>query len=119
MKIKEIKSVVSENPVEFDVSVNNLLEKGYTLVRRGPEQVGPSAWKLYAELVKLDEADMEDQEAEPITLQEAVAVLREICQDAGDCSEDGCLMFAWCQKNLPAEPPPANWDDPANLEQPE
>ena len=119
MKIKEIKSVVSENPVEFDVSVNNLLEKGYTLVRRGPEQVGPSAWKLYAELVKLDEGDLEDQEADPVTWQEAVNVLCEACQCADDCSEDGCPMFTWCQKNLPAEPPPANWDDPAKLEQPE
>ena len=28
------------------------------------------------------------------------------------CSEDGCPMYAWCQKNLPETNPPANWDDP-------
>lgn len=109
MKIKEIKSVVSENPDEFDVSVNNLLEKGYTLVRRGPEQVGPSAWKLYAELVKLDEADMETQEAEPITWEEAVEVLRETCRQAADC-DNSCPMYRWCKDNL-QEPAPAHWSD--------
>ena len=116
MKIKEIKSIVSENPVEFDVSVNNLLEKGYTLVRRGPEQVGPSAWKLYAELVKLDEADMETQEAEPITWEEAVEVLRETCEGAKECGP-ACPAYDWCQKNIPGNNvPPCGWGSPEELD---
>ena len=120
MKIKTVlrycKNISDAEP--FDEEVNKLLAEGWGLARReifSEKEVDT----FYAELVKLDEGDLEDQEAEPITLQEAVAVLRETCQCADDCSEDGCLMFAWCQKNLPAEPPPANWDDPAKLEQPE
>ena len=113
MKIEEIKTIVTENTSDFDISVNNLLKEGYTLTRRGPEQTGPHAWKLYAELVKLDEADMEKLEAEPATWQEAVDTLRLICGTAEDCSEDGCPMFSWCQKNLPACPSPSSWKDPA------
>lgn len=124
----KIKTVCEEINVEtipvFDERVNVLLEDGWQLAKRetipGYDLGGlffpPS---LYAELVKLEEADMEPQESDPITWQEAADVLRDTCQGADDCSEDGCLMFAWCQKNLPAEPPPANWADPEELEQPE
>lgn len=116
IKIEEIQTVVSENPNEFDVAVNNLLKEGYTLVRRGPEQVGPSAWKLYAELVKLDEADMEPQEADPVTWQEAVEVLRETCETAKECGT-ACPAFAWCQKNIPGNnAPPCAWGRPEELD---
>lgn len=109
MKIEEIKTIVTENPDAFDMSVNNLLKEGYTMTRRGPERVGPDAWKLYAELVKLDEADMETQEAEPITWEEAVEVLRETCRQATDC-DNSCPMYRWCKDNL-QEPAPAHWSD--------
>ena len=125
MKIKTVYEEVKLEIVSvFDEKVNALLEDGWQLVKRDVVPgydldcvYYPPAF--YAELVKLDEADMEDQEADPVTWQEAVNVLCEACQCADDCSEDGCPMFTWCQKNLPAEPPPANWDDPAKLEQPE
>ena len=112
MKIKEIKTIVTEDPDRFDVAVNALLDKGYLLVGRRPEQVGPSAWKLYAELVKLDEADMEGQEADlPFGWDYAVEIIREECKGAAGCDER-CPMNAWCQKNIPDGPPPSEWGDP-------
>ena len=113
MKIEKIKTIVTENPNDFDISVNNLLEEGYTLTRRGPEQVGPGAWKLYAELVKLDEADMERQEPDPpFGWDEAVETIREECKAAAGCDER-CPVYAWCQENIPdAAPAPKYWTDP-------
>lgn len=125
MEIKTVCRIFTEEGLQdFDREVNELLATGWRLANRGYVpgcDFGTSFFRLccYAELVKLDEADMEDQEADPVTWQEAVNVLCEACQCADDCSEDGCPMFTWCQKNLPADPPPANWDDPAKLEQPE
>lgn len=100
MRVKEIQTIISENPYEFDVAVNALLKEGYTLTRRGPEQMGPNAWKLYAELVKLDDSDMKNLEAEPVAWKEAVEVLRETCETAKDCNVDFCPMYEWCQRNL-------------------
>ena len=113
MKIKEIQTIVTENPNEFDLAVNSLLEEGYTLTRRGPEQVGPNTWKLYAELVKVDQDDMVLLEADPITWQEAVDVLRETCGTAKGCDDGDCPMYAWCQENIPeVVPAPKYWTDP-------
>ena len=113
MKIEEIKTIVTDNPDTFDMRVNNLLKEGYTLTRRGPEQVGPDAWKLYAELVKLEEDYMDTLEAEPITWQEAVEVLRDTCVSAKGCDDGDCPMYAWCQENIPeVVPAPKYWTDP-------
>ena len=111
MKIKEIQTIVTENPNDFDCAVNCLLAGGYALVRRGIEQVGPDAWKLYGELVKVDVSDMEKLEGEPVTLQEAAQVLRDECKGAAGC-DSRCPMHDWCQKNLPDGPCPSEWDDP-------
>ena len=106
MKIKEIQTIVTEDPNNFDCAVNGLLAEGYALVRRGIEQVGPTAWKLYGELVKVEEADVETRE---ITWQEAVEVLRETCRQAVDC-DSSCPMYRWCKDNI-MEPAPAHWRD--------
>ena len=111
MEIKEIKTVVSEEPDAFDLCVNKLLRYGYNLVRRRPERVGPNAWKLYAELVKLDQDDMEELETDTCTWKGAVNVLRGICETAEKCDADGCPMFAWCQENLTYSLPPCKWKD--------
>lgn len=111
MKIKEIQTIVSADPRKFDECVNLHLKAGYTLVRRGPEQVGAEEWALYAEMVKLDEADMEPQEPDPVTWQEAAQVIRDECKGAVGC-DSRCPMHDWCQKNLPDGPCPSEWDDP-------
>ena len=112
MKIKEIQTIVSADPRKFDECVNLHLKAGYTLVRRGPEQVGAEEWALYAEMVMLDEADMETQEADPVTWQEAVEVIKETCNTAEICGDGVCPMYAWCQKNLPTGPVPSVLGDP-------
>lgn len=49
-----------------------------------------------------------------MTVQAAVATLKEICKDATDCGED-CPIFDWCQHALPddrAAMPPKYWQLP-------
>ena len=124
MKIKTVcEEINAETIPVFDERVNALLEDGWQLAKReiipGYDLGGlffpPS---LYAELVKLDEADLaadlaELREAEPITWQEAVEVLRETCRTAEDCTKDGCPAFDWCQKNVKDDAPFINWSEPA------
>lgn len=108
MKIKTVQGRL-DNCSGFDARVNVLLAEGWKLSRREVlETVGP--YVCYAELVKLDEADMEPQEADPVTWQEAVDILRETCREVEKCGTD-CPMWAWCQKHLAT--PPANWLEPA------
>lgn len=117
MKIKTVYGRLDEGE-KFDSRVNSALDHGWKLSRR---EVFPTAgpFVCYAELVKLDEADMETQEAEPITWEEAVEVLRETCETAKECGT-ACPAFAWCQKNIPGNNvPPCGWGDPEGLEQPE
>ena len=108
----EIKTVWE--PIEFsekfDGKVNGLLADGWKLARR--EVLEPYPYVAYAELVKLDEADMETLEAEPVTWQEAAQVLRDECMDAAGC-DNRCPMHDWCQRNNPDGPPPSEWSDPA------
>lgn len=109
MKIKTVQGRL-DNCSGFDEQVNALLTEGWKLSRREVlETVGP--YVCYAELVKLDEADMEPQEADPVAWQEAVDVIRETCGTAAKCEAGGCPMWAWCQKHLAT--PPANWLEPA------
>lgn len=112
MKIKTVlrycRNISDAGP--FDEEVNKLLAEGWGLARReifSEKEVDT----LYAELVKLDEADMETQEAEPITWEEAVEVLRDECRDAVGC-DNRCPMHDWCQRNNPDGPPPFEWSDP-------
>lgn len=124
MKIETVcRKITGDGLAEFDEEVNKLLADGWQLVKS--EIVpGCNLGSLYfspcylAQLVKLDGADMVELEADPITWQDAVWVLRETCQEAKECGPD-CPMFAWCQKNLADNNPPASWDDPEELDQPE
>ena len=113
MKIKQIQTIVSADPRKFDECVNLHLKAGYTLVRRGPEQVGAEEWALYAEMVMLDEADMEPKEPDPpFGWDECVEIIREECKAAPGCDER-CAVYAWCQKNIPeTAPAPKYWSDP-------
>lgn len=126
MEIKTVcKKVSAEGTAVFDQEVNELLADGWLLSKRDfipGYDLGDGVYFVpshYAELVKLDEADMEELEAEPITWQEAVWVLRETCQEAKECGAS-CPMYDWCQKSIPGNNcPPCGWGDPKGLEQPE
>lgn len=118
----KIKTVCEEINVEtipvFDERVNALLEDGWQLAKReiipGYDLGGlffpPS---LYAELVKLEEADMETEEPDPpFGWDECVEIIREECKAAPGCDER-CAVYAWCQKNIPdTAPAPKYWSDP-------
>lgn len=113
MKIKTVlrycRNISDAEP--FDEEVNKLLAEGWGLARReifSQKEVDT----LYAELVKLDEADVEPREDELPTWEDAAESLRFTCACAESCSEDGCPMNAWCQKNIPDGPPPSEWGDP-------
>ena len=114
MKIKTVYGRLDEVE-KFDSRVNSALDHGWKLSRR---EVFPTAgpFVCYAELVKLDEADMEPQEPDPITWEEAVWVLRETCQEAKECGP-ACPAYDWCQKNIPGNNcPPCGWDSPEELD---
>ena len=120
MKIKTVWNIV-ENASFFDAEVNGLLEDGWQISRREfipGENYGGNADRygkrlLYAELVKLDEADMEPREPDPpFGWDEAVETIREECKAAAGCDER-CPVYAWCQENIPiAAPAPKRWTDP-------
>ena len=125
MKIKTVCEEISrETKTVFDEEVNALLEDGWQLAKRevipgynlGDVYFPPC---LYAELVKLDEADMEPQEDELPAWEDAVDALRLACGTAEDCTKDGCPVYAWCDKNLRYENPPSAWDDPRAMDRPE
>lgn len=124
MKIKTVWNNV-DHSAAFDAEVNELLTDGWQLVKRevlpGMSYTPTDYAKrlLYAELVKLDEADMKHQEPDPVNWQEAVEVLRETCRTAEDCGKDGCPMFDWCQKSIPGNNcPPCGWGDPEGWSSP-
>ena len=50
-------------------------------------------------------------QAVEITWEDAVYVLRETCKAAPECGP-GCLMYEWCQANIPDGPAPYDWKDP-------
>lgn len=114
MEIKILQARLSEHDDMVD-EINGLLAEGWGLVRLDVLQT-PGPWLVYAQLAR----DIgEDLEEELPAWEDAVDALRLTCGTADGCSEDGCSMYAWCQKNLPETNPPANWDDPEELEQPE
>ena len=113
MEIKILQARLSEHDDMVD-EINALLAEGWGLVRLDVLQT-PGPWLCYAQLAR----DTDEDEEELPAWEDAVDALRLTCGTADGCSEDGCPMFAWCQKNLPETNPPANWDDPEELEQPE
>lgn len=126
MEIKTVcKKISAEGTAIFDFEVNELLSDGWRLAKLDVipgYDLGSGIYFVpshYAELVKLEDADMEPQEDELPAWDDAVDALRFTCGTSESCSDDGCPMWAWCQKNLEENNPPANWDDPEKLDQPE
>lgn len=116
MEFKTLSGTLDQSS-NFDERLNVLVADGWKLVRREVLPLNDS-YALYAELYKPSEADLvaelaELREAEPVTWQEAVEVLRETCRTAEDCGKDGCPMFDWCQKNVKEDAPFINWSEPA------
>ena len=94
---------------DFVERVNADLADGWGLVRLDVLQTS-DLWLCYAQLAMADDED--EVEEELPAWEDAVDALRLTCGTADGCSEDGCPMYAWCQKNLPETNPPANWDEP-------
>lgn len=46
-----------------------------------------------------------------LSWQDAARVLKDTCIEAAECGP-GCIMYEWCQANLPGAPAPHNWTDP-------
>lgn len=104
----KILTIVHNEPETFDNLVNNALEDGYILGRRGPEPIGDGAVKLYAELVKLDEPE-DLPEAQPGDPMELIRQLRDFCAGS-KC--DTCPLENWCPVWLPRNEGPADWELP-------
>ena len=47
-----------------------------------------------------------------ITWEDAVCVIRDACKEAPECGPD-CVMYEWCQANIPDGPAPYEWEDPS------
>lgn len=103
----KILTVIADTVEDFDAQVNEALEKGYLLGRRGPAQVGHSV-ALYAELVQLDPEPA--PETGPI---QALHQVREFCNSVHphDCGTDRCPLNAWCMQ-LRHGGDPTDWDLP-------
>ena len=118
MEIKTVcKKIGPEGTPEFDETVNKLLADGWQLVKRGviPDYDMGSMYfvpSIYAELVKVDQDEMEGLEFDPYKWEEAANVLRGICGTAEKCEDEYCPMFAWCQENLRYSLPPCKWKEP-------
>lgn len=119
MEFKTLSGTLDQSS-NFDERLNVLVADGWKLVRREVLPLNDS-YALYAELYKPSEADLaadlaELREAEPITWEEAVWVLRETCQEAKECGP-ACPAYAWCQKNIPGNNcPPCGWGSPEELD---
>lgn len=44
----------------------------------------------------------------------AVCVIRDTCKEAPECGP-GCVMYEWCQANIPDGPAPYDWKDPPGV----
>lgn len=114
MEIKTISNRL-DNAKEFDAEVNDALAEGWALVKREVLRIDQPRRDiffysmLYAELVKLD--PVEEPEADAVTWQEAVWVLRNACASVAECGP-ACPMFAWCQDNLVKTEAPIYWSLP-------
>lgn len=114
MQIKTIKNRL-DNAEAFDAAVNEALANGWAMVKRElitNEQPRCDTFfysMLYAELVKND--PVEEPEADAVTWQESVEVLRNACASCAECGPS-CPMYAWCQDNLVKTEAPIHWSLP-------
>ena len=112
MEIKILQARLGEHESMVE-EINGLMADGWGLVRLDVLQT-PGSWLCYAQMAR----DTGEEDELP-AWEDAVESLRYTCGTAESCSEEGCLMWAWCQKNLDENNPPANWDDPEELDQSE
>lgn len=101
----EIKTIVHEQPGEFDKQVNGRLKEGFILERRDlivPNTAGTVAH--YAQLVKPDEVMAEEVEVDPL---DAVRFLRNFCKSVPECGP-ACPLAEWCD-TIPDHLAPAHW----------
>ena len=103
----EIKTIREQRAPVFDEDVNRALAEGYRLHKRGivPCPTNPHNTLFYAELVKLDTVE----EPEPMGYNEALLTIKNTCTTAAECSRQGCPIWAWCDKHLPAHCAPDSW----------
>ena len=47
-----------------------------------------------------------------LSWEDAVRVLKDTCVEASMCGP-GCMMYGWCQVNLPDDLAPHSWTDPS------
>lgn len=104
----KIKTIVHDQPDDFDVLVNEALAEGYILEHRGTLQGTTVKIGHYARLVLLDPVPAE---TEPLILNpiEALHVVREFC-DSNKC--EGCQLYDFCTRHLPNNEGPADWGLP-------
>lgn len=104
----KIKTIVHDDPDNFDYLVNEALKEGYVLEYRGTLQGTTVKIGHYAQLVQLDpEPKTQPAPLDPIA---ALQAIQDFC-DARECTEN-CQLYAFCTKHLPACEGPADWKIP-------
>lgn len=105
----KIKTIVHDQPDDFDALVNEALEEGYMLEYRGTLQGTTVKIGHYARLVLLDpepEGLPEPQTLDPVDL---LLQLKDFC-NANEC--EGCRLYDFCTRHLPNNEGPADWELP-------
>ena len=120
----KIRTVIhnTDHVQQFDAEVNALIEEGWGLAKRAVlsgQQYNENNWArraLYAELVLLEEQDLQDEPAPApaMTWEEAVHVLKATCRGAKQCGPE-CPVYHWCSENLPDNFPPSGWSTPEEV----
>jgi hypothetical protein len=93
----KIKTIVYDQPDDFDALVNEALAEGYMLEYRGTLPGGTMARiGHYARLVLLD-PEPEAEKADPM---EAVRAVRATClgTNVADCHTGLCPLAKWCEQ---------------------
>lgn len=100
----QIKTVVENNSERFDTRVNEYLEDGWELTKRGIVKAQHGALdKFYAELVKQHKTELNPMDA--------VEVLRKTCDEITrkDCENHLCPLDDWCNAVVAYGKSPATW----------
>lgn len=101
----KIKTIVHDQPDDFDTLVNEALEEGYLLEHRDVLPGTTVKVGHYARLVLPDPAP-EPEEADPI---EALRTVQDFCMGR-TC--DSCPLAGFCVRHLANQEGPADWELP-------
>ena len=101
----KIKTIVHDQPDDFDDLVNEALEEGYILEHRGTLQGTKVKVVHYARLVLLDPVP-DPEQVNPIEL---LRMVREFCE-SNPC--EGCQLAEFCARHLTNQEGPADWNLP-------